>query len=175
MVVSHDYRFTDTLTQRAWPTNASGSYHSPKAEPLVFASVLDPTRHRRLPWTREFNRLSSRQGFADNPLKALLGLSELPLVFMAIGTFVYWSFQGRWRRVFIYLVAFVGVVLVTGALMLNADSRWMESDERYIWDGWYWILYVGSIGMGVLTVAAGIVVLLVKLFRRIVRGARTAS
>jgi hypothetical protein len=52
--------------------------------------------------------------------------------------------------------------------MISVHSRAFDADERYSWDGWYWIFYVGGIAMGVLTLIGAALVRLVRVVRWLV-------
>jgi hypothetical protein len=102
-------------------------------------------------------------------MRGILGLSELPLVLVVGATLAYWSYKHRWRRASIYLLFFLFCVVGSGTFMLVIHGRNFEPQERYSWDGWYWIFFVGGIGAGAMTVVGAFFVLLVKLVRPLIR------
>jgi len=174
-VVSRDSRGTSTLAQRAWPTTAEGKYQVTQPQPIDYPEFVDPIRFRRLPWKIELAHFNPRSWFRERGIKMFLALSELPLVLIVPGMFISLSIKKKWRLAIVYLLLFAFVVAANAALMMSFHSRTFEPDERYSWDGWYWVLYVGAIAMGLLTLIAATLVRLVTVVRWLIfRRARTA-
>ncbi|MFN0051920.1 MAG: protein kinase domain-containing protein [Planctomycetales bacterium] len=157
LVVSYDSQSKSTMAQRAWPTNARGVYQAPGKSPLDFSEFVDPDRFRPLPWGRWHGRKGLRVGQAE------------ALTFLVfVGTLMYWATQGKWRRAGVYLL-FAGVVSFTiGALLLRFAAAPLEAGELYSWEGWYWIVFIGSGALGALTIVAAVGLWLFKRLRRLV-------
>lgn len=167
LVVSHDAHSKTTLVQRAWPTNPDGVYEAPKAVPIDFPPFVAPARYRRLPWVRSVASLNPVRWINEDRLvKALLGLLEWPVFLVFIGTRLRWLFRGQWRRLLVYWLLFGVMAACFAALQLARNSRWLEADERYAWDGWYWIMWGTALPLGGLTVVAVTGMWLLKWLRR---------
>jgi serine/threonine protein kinase len=140
-----------TVVQSACPTNAEGTYSAPQTEPSDFATVTTSVRYRALPWNRNPRPALRVGGPPSSSWKSPLRFSELPLFLASVCTLLYWAFNGRWRAVLIYLGAIILTTSITAFLMLAGHPA-LEVGEHYLWDGWYWVIYLGMIPVGFFTV-----------------------
>lgn len=157
LVVSHDSQSQNTLTQRAWPTDAYGRYQAPGAQPITFPPFDDPARFRPLPW----GRMPWRKGMRN-------GLVETLSFLVFLGVSLNWTRQRKWRRALLYVLLAIGTAAVIGTLILYNSAK-LEAQEAYSWNGWYWILFIGGSVLGSLTVVAVAGLWLIKLLRLGVR------
>jgi len=137
--------------QQAWPTSADGDYQTPKTTPLVFPEYVAPVRYRPLPWPRNLHTLNPLRGLGEPPVKAMLMLLEWPLVLVFLGTLTRWLSSGKWLAALLYLMLFCLLAVGYSALALTYLQP-LEPDERYSWQGWYWILWGTAIPTGALTI-----------------------
>lgn len=165
MVTSQGATLRSTVVQSACPTNAEGTYSERLAEPSEFVSVADPVRYRTLPWNRNPRPSVRLVGPQSSTWKSPLMCSELPLILVSICPLLYWMCSGRRRAVMIYLAAIMLTTSITALLML-AGSPPLEVGERYLWDGWYWVIYLGMIPVGFLTVLTFTVLWCIRFVRQ---------
>jgi hypothetical protein len=164
LVVSHDAQSKNTLVQRAWLMNAHGGYQAPGKKPIALAKFLDPDLFRPLPWSRvPWTRTSP------------FGLINLSLFLVFAGKLLHWSRQGKWRRALFYVLFCCVISLGIGSLMIKNLGSPLEADERYSWEGWYWILFLGGVGAGQLTLIWAFGSWLVRRLRRLVWKVKPAS
>jgi hypothetical protein len=151
-VISHDADLTKTQLQTVRATNAEGRYLAPVARTQKYPEYKPPIRYRPLPWIRPASSLNPFPWFQESFPKSMFGLMEWPLVLIGLGFVIYGAMHQRWRPVILCMAA---SGLLTACVSLNRllqSSRFMESDERYSLDGWYWILWGMTIVMGFMVV-----------------------
>ncbi len=170
LVLSHYQNRPGTIAQRMLRTQANGRYQPAVPAPLTY-SGQDKPEYRLLPWAGQ------RSGYVGNRVD----LGEVASFFGFVIAIVYWSIRGRWRRVLVF--SGLALLLTIGAALwlvyrdvgpFGPNQQFtlgtFEPNERYSWDGWYWIFFKGG-SLGFLpillwTVLSGTVWVGRKIFRR---------
>jgi serine/threonine protein kinase len=119
-----------TVCLQARPTSAAGTYLRGEPPPVSLAPV-DQSWYRTLPWARQNDMYLGWYTLAPD------------------GLFVVWLFYLGWRRRWWQLSAWtVGCLAITAlwAVQLLSGDAPLEPEERYSWEGWYWIFYL-SVGV----------------------------
>ena len=104
----------------------------------------------------------------DQDISLVLQLLEtvpgLPV--LAFPTFlVLWMIRGRWSRLSWLLGASLVASVAIFAIAIWIDSRGMDPAEHYSWNGWYFVLIIGSLAATALTLAGLVLARIVHLVR----------
>ncbi|MEI8379542.1 MAG: hypothetical protein WCJ09_05410 [Planctomycetota bacterium] len=149
-IISVDAHGQSTLSQHAWPTEASGRYHAPASQPMTYVTFDDPDRFRPLPWVPPTS--------PEGKLLVVDLTFTLLLVMAIVVRSLFWMRQHRWRLALGYLALFPLISLLMAVILLWTRSGHLDVSEQYAWSGWPWILLHGAVTLGAMTIGVTILV-----------------